>query len=307
MRTPFFVLIPILPVSILIGCGGGEEKTNPPPSTPHPPPPNTNPSRASLVAKMLLEVTGTSGTVESDYEESLKFLQSRKEVPELSKSSSSLLDKFTSSLNDAISSGREWSSGQKQADSNDQLFIQKIKRVNPPISFIRFLIFNRFIRNAAHIEDPKCQNEIVTDAITFFSLTGLVSLNYYLELCTVMSLDTDCPTFALKYTLAEMVIEHFIHSWGLDGKTVTVQNFLHTIPIQVAEYQNCPTDTLRQHYTTVHKKAYDVFSAAIEPPSKPMCIEDHIRNILDQWSTNVENDLHLLQCKIFKRKEKQSP
>ena len=305
VRRVVVVVVVAIVVTVMNGCSGEKSAGGgPSPSSSSGPKSGTNGRPRILlkqvqpIGEILFKKLRTHGTIVSDYEEAVKFLSSYR--PDDSRTSSPL-DSLERGYQEAISAGREWLS---PLPDNAPL-ISQLSYFNPPRQLLGYLIFCRLIRNAAHVADAKCQNTMVLDATSFFANKNPVKLRDYFALCLVMDLSTAmnesdvCPNFSLSYEMARIIIGNYIHIWGTDGRTVALANFMQSISIQTSEYENCQTEEQKNHYKRFHVKTFQILSQVIDPPPPGICIEEHVRAVIDKWSNQARDDLHLLNCRHY--------
>ena len=274
---------------------GCNESTSPPSATP-----SDSGSRTIIgssqnrggeeLGKILIENLGVAGTIASDYEESLKYLS---EPSSLQKSSASFspVDKLTEGMQDAMASGRAWKN------------TKSWHMVDPPKPILRYLIFCRIVRNASHVKDQKCQNAMVKDAVNLISFDTPILFPLFHEICSGIKLSESCEEFALVYSMADSIIDHFVQIIGIDGNSLMYKNFVQMMHGQIREYNNCPSDGQKLHYQNIHQKSFNVVKAALEPPPEGRCLEEHIQAVLAKWIDTVSSDLTLLNCdKRFSKK-----
>ena len=244
------------------------------------------------LGKILFQHLGVSGTIGSDYKESVKLL-SEMSSPSSAAASKSLamseiVDKFAGGFKDAIVSGNSW------GEPDDSF---SFSRNDPPISLLRYLVFCRILRNALFVrKNSECQRTMIHEAATFLTFTPRLKFYLFFDACEAMKLAESCQNFALTYTLSIFIMAKYVTLWDMDPQSVHLVNFLHTTYGLPIEYQRCPSQKQKDNYAKVHKKSFEVLKKSLEPPDEGICIEQHIRNILKEWDEFVSVDLPLLDC-----------
>ena len=209
-------------------------------------------------------------------------------------------------FHEAMRSSREWQN-KFFTDDSPSNGRRRFMFFDPPIEFVRYMIFCRLVRNAAHVTaDPTCQNLMVRDATGFLEYHGVERMKSFFKLCRVVMSSTGgatdksnsmCPNFSLTYEMARIIIERYIHILGRNSRSVDLQNFLDTIS-GIENYEFCQTQDQKDQFKKIHKDSFHILSRVLEPPPKGLCIEDHVRAIIDKWADDVRDNLRLVNCDI---------
>ncbi len=279
---------------LLCGCGDHHESNDK--SKQDVSQPVTNAKTADSLAQLLEANLGTSGTLRSDYEEAMAFIESNRNDKSFSKQTISPAVNLNQGYHSTYAAAREY---WKKSHRNS---------VSPLIT--KYLIFCRLMRNAARqTENEICRDQLVRDATVAMEIipsygVPIKRVNTFETLhfiCHHLWGDNEniCREFSLRYGLAINMIhvnnKYYPEKRQREGFRV-FELFYRTMGFLDTESEQCKTDKERTYYKEFFFAIFGQLKRVLEPPPPNMCYDDLIEDILSQINTIDNQKRPLLQC-----------
>ena len=242
-------------------------------------------NQAEILSTLIENNFQTSLTFHTDYKEAIAFIKSTDITEKLSLTRIRTLLLGNHSVFNRL---RNFLSNLKPNDA-----------FNPPILIAKYLLFCRFLRNAAHVKSLKCKQKIVREASEtmrkrkiFIASTGGKSSTFSVikKICVGENLSENCPEYAFKAILA-------LNAIAVNRASRRPSSFdKNAIP-----KQNDPNDTsesdfrgivtniisLGENYEKNHEKIgkylktlIEIASEVLEPPLAEKCTDEVVDRII---------------------------
>ena len=267
-------IVVLLAALVHFGCQTPSEQ---PPPIPAPPT-----SRSDVLSELLLKNLETAGTLREDHDAAKKFLDSadpkllaRFQIPPVSYLISGYDRAYRSTRN-------VWSSGSVTKGP-----------YSPPIYLSKYMLFCRFLHNAAHV-DAECQYKLIRDANgvmldigfnnrpkdfgKFGPPKGFGKYSVVRRLCILMQITRDCPSYALEASLA---IDGVRMDRPISSQFKPVMNMiLDEVFREIGNLWNsCPQK--QNMYKQYVMQVIETARAVILPPSSTaLCADDLVETTL---------------------------
>lgn len=222
-----------------------------------------------VLSELISQKIKTSGTFNEDYKEAEKYLKS---------ADTTLLAQFPISPVKHLISGYDTAYRRSRRE-----WLKQRLHFYPPIILSKYMLFCRFIRNAAHVNSRECQYQSIRDAnqamldlrrpkvLDYRNHSQFEQFNTLLRLCVKLRLSTDCPAYALEGSLAIDAIRMERPSHATESKAI-----LHLVMEMLIEIRNlwtqCPDerDTYKAYVTAI----IDTAKQVLLPPPEPGCMDE---------------------------------
>lgn len=248
---------------------------------------------AENLAQLIEANLGTSGTLRSDYEEAVAFIESNRNEESFSKQTISPMENLNQGYDTAYTAARE--------------YWNKSRRTTATPLMTKFLVFCRLMRNAGQTTNEICREQLVRDATAAMEIT----LPYRVPRNRENSFDTlrficlhlwknenICREFPLRYILAIIIIHvNKTDPEKRDTKGFRVfEQFYRNLGFLDTEYKRCKTDNEKSYYKEYFDAIFRQLRRVHEPPPPNKCHDDLIDDILSQINTIDKQKRPLLQC-----------
>ena len=241
-----------------------------------------------VLAKVIEDNLGTSGTLRTDYKATLAFLKSHPNDESFSGLKISPIDHFVDGFDSSVTLGRDF---------------MKLSYNKVPTGITKYLIFCRLMRNASLATDPNCRSQLVRDAVTAMQHEENSNIadrrgkyDVLKDICRDLIRNEDaCREFPLRYLLAINIVQ--INNLGHPKKSGQFfSHFLQRLGVVELEFSRCKSIAQRSAYLEFYEEVFRELRKALDPAPIGMCHDDLMSEIPERIDSIDKRLRPLMTC-----------